>query len=118
MAAMRWSTVAGTLPKDLLAIHTWPMTSAAVRLLLKPCLPVEQKLQSRAQPAWDETHRVPRLPEGMYTVSTQLPDATRTTHLRVPSLEMSSLTTSGPRISAQVFSFSRKTLLTLLMASK
>ncbi|MNR58538.1 hypothetical protein D3C85_1795630 [compost metagenome] len=79
---------------------------------------MEQKLQSRAQPAWDETHNVPRLPWGMYTVSTQLPDATRTTHLRVPSLEMSSLTTSGPRISATALSFSRKALPTFVMASK
>lgn len=47
-------------PRALLAIHTWPMISALVRSLLKPCLPVEQKLQSRAQPACDDTHRVPR----------------------------------------------------------
>ncbi|MNN81324.1 hypothetical protein D3C81_1981390 [compost metagenome] len=48
---MARSILAGTVPNDLLAIHTWPITSAAVRLLLNPCLPVEQKLQSRAQPA-------------------------------------------------------------------
>src|SRR5690606_4839174 len=93
------SILAGTVPNDLLAIHTWPMISAAVRSLLNPCLPVEQKLQSSAQPAWEDTHRVPRPLAGIYTVSTQLPDATRTTHLRVPSLEMSWLTISGPRIS-------------------
>ncbi|MDT4868711.1 hypothetical protein FQZ97_1036930 [compost metagenome] len=115
---MARSIFAGTLPKDLLAIHTWPITSAALRSLLNPCLPVEQKLQSSAQPACDETHRVPREPCGMYTVSTQLPDATRTTHSRVPSVEISSLTTSGPRISALALSFSRKALPTLLMASK
>ncbi|MNE59978.1 hypothetical protein D3C80_1551000 [compost metagenome] len=115
---MARSILAGTVPKDLLAIHTWPMISAAVRSLLKPCLPVEQKLQSSAQPACEDTHRVPRLPCGMYTVSTQLPEFTRTTHLRVPSLEMSSLTISGPRISAQALSFSRKALPILLMASK
>src|SRR3990167_4439724 len=109
---------AGTLPDYLLSIHTLPITSAALRSLLKPCLPVEQKLQSNAQPACDDTHKVPRVPWGIYTVSTQLPDATRTTHLRVPSVEISSLTTSGPRISAQALSFSRKALLTLLMASK
>src|SRR5690554_7699242 len=101
---MARSTRAGTVPKDLLAIHTWPMISAAVRSLLKPCLPVEQKLQSSAHPAWDDTHSVPRPFCGMYTVSTQLPDATRTTHLRVPSVEISSLTTSGPRISARALS--------------
>lgn len=115
---MARSILAGTVPNDLLAIHTWPITSAAVRSLLKPCLPVEQKLQSRAQPAWEDTHRVPRPPWGMYTVSTQLPDATRTTHLRVPSAEISWLTISGPRISAEALSFSRKALPTLVMASK
>ncbi|MNH20618.1 hypothetical protein D3C79_803950 [compost metagenome] len=62
---MARSILAGTVPKDLLASHTWPITSAAVRLLLKPCLPVEQKLQSRAQPACDETQRVPRSSVGM-----------------------------------------------------
>src|SRR5690606_36133824 len=115
---MARSILAGTLPNDLLAIHTWPMISAAVRSLLNPCLPVEQKLQSSAQPACEETHSVPRPFCGIYTVSTQLPEATRTTHLRVPSLEMSSLTTSGPRISDEALSFSRKALPMLLMASK
>src|SRR5699024_2071917 len=110
------STVAGTEPNDFEAIHTWPIISALVRSLLNPCLPVEQKLQSKAQPAWEETHKVPRLPCGIYTVSTQLPEATRTTHLRVPSLEISSLTTSGPRISAQAASFSCKALLMLLIS--
>src|SRR5690554_7295959 len=112
------STVAGTEPNDFEAIHTWPIISALVRSLLNPCLPVEQKLQSKAQPAWEETHKVPRLPCGIYTVSTQLPEATRTTHLRVPSLEISSLTISGPRISAQSLSFSCNALLTLVIEEK
>src|SRR5690606_19043757 len=112
------SILAGTVPKAWLAMHTWPMISAAVRSLLKPCLPVEQKLQSSAQPAWEDTQRVPRPFCGIYTVSTQLPDATRTTHLRVPSLEMSSLTTSGPRISARALSFSLSALPRLVMSSK
>ena len=42
-----------------------PMISAGVRFLLKPCLPVEQKLQSSEHPTCELTHRVPRLPSGM-----------------------------------------------------
>src|SRR5690606_12374897 len=70
---MARSILAGTLPNDLLAIHTWPMTSAAVRSLLYPCLPVEQKLQPSAQPACEETHSVRRPFCGIYTVSTLRP---------------------------------------------
>src|SRR5450759_2474370 len=36
------------------------MISATLRLRLKPCLPVEQNVQFSAQPAWVETHNVPR----------------------------------------------------------
>ncbi len=59
-------------PPLLEATHTWPMISALVRLRWKPCLPVEQKLQSSEQPTWDDTHRVRRLPlsAGISTVST------------------------------------------------
>ena len=35
---------------NLLAIHNCPIISATVRLRLKPCLPVEQKVQASAQP--------------------------------------------------------------------
>ena len=59
-------------PARCWATHTWPMISALVRLRWKPCLPVEQKLQSSEQPTWDETHRVRRVPlsAGISTVST------------------------------------------------
>lgn len=99
----------------LRATQTCPMISAAVRLRLNPRLPVEQNVQSRLQPICDDTHSVPRSPSGMSTVSTLLPLSMRMTHLRVPSLEDSSYTTSGPRISATAFSFSRSTRLILVI---
>jgi hypothetical protein len=74
-------------PSNLFASHSWPMISAALRLRLKPCLPVEQKAQSSAQPACEDTHRVPRLVSGMNTVSTALALPTSSSHLRVPSAE-------------------------------
>src|SRR6266513_1927341 len=43
-----------------LACQSWPMISATDRFRLKPCLPVEQKAQSSAQPACEDTQRVPR----------------------------------------------------------
>jgi hypothetical protein len=55
-------------PKLRAAIHTWPMISAALRSRWKPCLPVEQKLQSSAQPTCDDTQSVPRPSSGMKTV--------------------------------------------------
>ena len=68
-------------PGSRAARHACPTISARVRLPSKPCLPVAQKLQSRAQPTWDEMHSVLRLgaaPEsgrtsGISTVSTALP---------------------------------------------
>jgi hypothetical protein len=48
----------GSRPKALFANQTWPMISETVRFRLNPCLPVEQKAQSSAQPAWDDTHNV------------------------------------------------------------
>ena len=35
---------------------------------MKPCLPVEQKVHSKAQPTWDEMQRVPRSSSGIKTV--------------------------------------------------
>jgi hypothetical protein len=56
--------------KDSIANHSWPMISAALRSRWKPCLPVEQNLQSRLQPTCEDTHSVARLPSGISTVST------------------------------------------------
>ena len=77
------------------ASTTCPTISAADRLPLKPCLPVEQKLQSSTQPTCDDTHNVLRPRSGMSTASTALPFATFNAHLRVPSTETRSLTISG-----------------------
>src|SRR5258708_8598386 len=67
------------------AMRSWPMISPVVRLREKPCLPVEQKRQLTAHPACDDTHSVPRVSSGMYTVSTALLLPTSISHLRVPS---------------------------------
>src|SRR5262245_37920219 len=64
------------------------MISATVKLRLNPCLPVEQKLQSSAQPTCEETHNVPRFTSGINTVSMELPSFRRNSHLCVPSLEI------------------------------
>ena len=61
--------------------------SPVVRLRLKPWWPVEQKRQPTAQPACDDTHKVPRSSSGMNTVSTALPSPTSNNHLMVPSAE-------------------------------
>src|SRR3569833_2567391 len=76
------------------------MISAVLRLRLKPCCAVEQKLQFKVQPTCDDTHKVPRSSSGMNTVSTLLPPSTLMSHLRVPSRDACSITTSGRRISA------------------
>ena len=47
------------------AIQTWPMISAVVKFRLKPCFPVEQKVQFKAHPICDETHKVPRFASGI-----------------------------------------------------
>ncbi len=52
-------------PSSFCARNTWPTISAAVRLRLKPCCAVEQKLQSIAQPTCEEMHNVARSPSGM-----------------------------------------------------
>ena len=50
----------------VMALHgDGQVKEAVVRSLLKPCLPVAQKEQSRLQPACDEIHKVPRPASGM-----------------------------------------------------
>ena len=71
------------------------MISAVERLRLKPCRPVEQNWQAIVQPAWVETHSVPRFASGMNTVSTALPSPTSSSHLRVPSAAMVSRVIGG-----------------------
>ena len=82
------------------AIRTWPTISPATRFELKPCFPVEQNVQSSTHPTWDDTHKVPRLPSGMNTVSMALPDRASSSHLIVPSFDTFSLMTGGSAISA------------------
>src|SRR5574343_2023843 len=94
------------------------MISATDRLRLKPCLPVEQKAQSSAQPACVEIHSVPRSSSGMNTVSTALPLPTSIRNLRVPSSDSLSETTAGGATTALTLSFSRKLLAMSVMASK
>ena len=64
-----WRSRVGCAPSVRVASHTWPTISAALRLRLKPWAPVEQKLQSSAQPTWLEMHSVPRSGSGMNTIS-------------------------------------------------
>jgi len=94
------------------------MISAALRLRLKPCLPVEQKPQSSVQPAWLETHRVPRPSSGMNTASTAFALSTLSSHLRVPSGAVPSPTTTGGSIDAAAASFTRNSLAMSLIDAK
>ncbi|MNR30217.1 hypothetical protein D3C85_1476600 [compost metagenome] len=93
------------------------MISPVDRLREKPCLPVEQNRQLTAHPACEDTHSVPRVSSGMYTVSTALPAPTSSSHLRVPSADTLSVMMAGERISARVASFSRSDLARSDMAS-
>lgn len=117
-SASRSAAASRAAPSRLFASHSWPMISPAVRLRLKPCLPVEQKAQSSAQPACEEMHSVPRLVSGMNTVSTALALPTSSSHLRVPSLDTESRTGTGGRITAMSLSFARNDLATSVIWSK
>src|SRR5687767_679874 len=105
-------------PSARLASQSWPMISAAVRLRLKPCLPVEQNPQSSVQPAWLETHRVPRPSSGMKTASTAFAPSTLSSHFRVPSDAVPSPTTTGGSIAAPAASLTRNSLAMSLIAVK
>ncbi len=63
------------------------MISAVVRLRLKPWVAVEQNVQFRPQPTCEDTHSVPRVLSGMYTVSMAFLPSTpiASSHLWVPS---------------------------------
>src|SRR5688572_5533664 len=101
--------VTGRLPSSSRwASQSCPTISAVVRLRLKPCLPVEQNAQSSTQPAWLDTHSVPRLVSGMNTASTAFAPSTLSSHLRVPSAASVSPTTAGQSITAMEGSFSLK----------
>ena len=101
-----------------LASHNWPTISAALRLRLKPCLPVEQNAQSSTQPAWLEMHSVPRLVSGMNTASTAFASSTLRSHLRVPSSAVVSPTITGVSIRALAASLSRSGFARSLMRAK
>ena len=94
------------------------MISAVVRLRLNPWRPVEQNWQAIVQPAWVETHSVPRLASGMKTVSTALPWPTSSSHLRVPSAATLSAIIGGGTTSASAASISRAPLARSVMRAK
>src|SRR3990172_2666441 len=94
------------------------MISAVDRLRLNPCLPVEQNAQSSTQPAWLETHSVPRPVSGMNTASTALAPSTLMSHLRVSSAAVLSPTACGGRISADSASRVRRLFAMSVMAAK
>src|SRR6266568_954403 len=108
----------GIAPSSRLASHSCPMISPTERFRLNPCLPVEQNRQARVQPAWVEMHRVPRLVSGMNTASIALPLPTSSSHLRVPSPAMLSLTMRGGETLAVRASFSRSDFARSLMRAK
>ena len=85
---------------------------------MKPWRPVEQNLQSSAQPTCEDTHSVPRSSSGMNTVSMPLPMPTSKSHFTVPSAERCSERMAGGRTSATSLSFSRSLLARSVIASK
>ena len=107
----------GSFCKVRLAIHSWPIISATVKLRLNPWRAVEQKVQSKAQPTCEDTHKVPRSSSGINTVSMALPSAKRKTHLQVPSADCCSITSSGARISVCSCKKARSDLLRLVICA-
>ena len=106
------------------ARQTWPTISALLKLPAKPCLPVAQKLQSRAQPTWEEMHSVLRVASpaslrrsGMSTVST-CPAAVRAAHFTTPSVADCGAPKTGALIVASRDSLSRSGLAMFVMAEK
>ena len=95
LVTCRSSLGVGHSPSSSRAIITWPAISPAVRLRTQAWVPVWQNEQVRVQPTWLEMHSVPRPGSGMKTVSTSLPSASRSSHLRVPSTETCAVTISG-----------------------
>ena len=108
----------GVTPSALFAHQSCPMISAAVRLRLKPCRPVEQNVHSSAQPTCDEMHSVPRSASGINTVSTPLPVPTSSSHLRVPSRLSCAAIRAGMPITALSCSLARRALARSVISSK
>ena len=104
--------------------QAWPTISARLRLPPKPCLPVAQKLQSKAQPAWEEMHSVRRdassasADSGISTVSTTWPLPTAACHFTTASPASWLLASMGARISAMSASRARNALERSVMAPK
>ena len=119
MLVMRRSAVgAAQSPSASRASITWPRISADVRLRTSRMVPVWQKRQFRVQPTWLETHSVPRSSSGMKTVSISDPSASLSSHLRVPSVEVSAVTTSGREMRKCSASRARRSFAMLVMAAK
>ena len=116
------TTLEGGTPSHRVACQTWPTISPGVRLRLKPCRAVAQKLQLRAQPTCEETQRVLRrswgISKGIRTVSTRWPSASSIIHLRVPSAEGHSSARRGGRISVVSWSWVLRPRDRSVMASK
>ncbi len=93
---MARSILAGSGSERLVGDTTaWPMISAAGQVAVETLVAGGAEAAVHGAAGLRGHAQGAAAAFGMYTVSTQLPDATRTTHLRVPSLEMSSLTISG-----------------------
>ena len=112
------TTLVGAAPSWRAACQTWPMISATLRLRLKPWRAVAQKAHSSAQPTWEDTQMVLRLPSGMNTVSTRCPSTSSSTHLTVPSADGCVWRMRGSRISTVSSRTVRRLLGRSVMASK
>ena len=106
----------GHSPSASRASMTWPTISPASRLRTSRIVPVWQKVQLRVQPTWLETQSVPRSASGMNTISKSWPSWVRNSHLRVPSVETCSTTTSGRAIANRSASQARCGLAMSLIA--
>ena len=110
--------VDGQSVRESRATMSWPAISPGVRLRTSFCVPVWQNLQVSVQPTWLETQSVPRSASGMKTVSNSAPPSPRSSHLRVPSLEICSVTMSGRASVKRSAICARKSLARLVIAAK
>ena len=67
------------------ANHNWPIISSEVRFFSNPCAPVAQKVHCKAQPAWEEMHRVALFFSGILTISIIVPESSLIKYFFVPS---------------------------------
>ncbi len=108
----------GQSPSASRATISWPTISPGVRLRTSFCVPVWQKRQLSVQPTWLDTQSVPRPGSGMNTVSNSMPGPDRSSHLRVPSFEICSVTISGRASVKRSAMEPRKSFARLVIAAK